>query len=371
MDQFHDIRPYNDDEVVGVLENLINTPDFINTIISFRFPSCPGFLQTPLSFAVKWGLKRQVANIKGVDDLQVRTARYMERMIKTTTTHVEYRGVDKLEKGTGYLFISNHRDIAMDPAFVNYGLFLAGIDTVRVAIGDNLLRRPFVSDLMRLNKSFIVKRSVAGVREMMMAFGQLSDYINHSITEENCNIWIAQKEGRAKDGVDKTDPAIIKMFYMSKKKTSSFPDAMKELNIVPVSISYEYDPCALDKAAELVEKSTTGEYKKAEFEDIDSIKNGIVGQKGKVVVTFGDVLSDGYDTPEELVAEIDRQIIGNYAIHPTNKAAAAIIESKGSTDSAFSDYIKNCPEELRETVLSMYANPLMQQLKQNTTKEQM
>ncbi|MFT2110318.1 1-acyl-sn-glycerol-3-phosphate acyltransferase [Marinomonas sp. 2405UD68-3] len=369
MDQFHDIRPYNDDEVVGVLENLINTPDFISTIIGFRFPSCPAFLQTPLSWVVKWVLRRQVANINGVDDLQIRTASYMARMIKTTTTNVEYRGVEKLRKGTGYLFISNHRDIAMDPAFVNYGLFMAGIDTVRVAIGDNLLRRPFVSDLMRLNKSFIVKRSVAGVREMMLAFGQLSDYINHSITQENCNIWIAQKEGRAKDGLDKTDPAIIKMFYMSKKKKSSFPDAMKELNIVPVSISYEYDPCALDKAAELVEKSTTGEYEKAEFEDIDSIKNGIVGQKGNVVVTFGDVLTDGYDTPDELVAEIDRQIIENYAIHSTNKAAAALLDSQNPTDPDFSEYMKSCPESLRKTVLTMYANPLIQQLKQNTIKE--
>ncbi|WP_191601921.1 1-acyl-sn-glycerol-3-phosphate acyltransferase [Marinomonas algicola] len=369
MDQFHDIRPYNDDEVVEVLERLINTPDFINTIIGFRFPRWPAVLHTPLAMAVKWVLRRQVSKISGVYDFQSRIASYMARMIKMTTTSVEYRGLDKLQKDKGYLFISNHRDIAMDPAFVNYGLYLSGFDTVRIAIGDNLLRRPFVSDLMRLNKSFIVKRSVAGVREMMAAFGQLSNYINHSVTDERCNIWIAQKEGRAKDGLDKTDPAIIKMFYMSKKKIATFPDAMKDLNIVPVSISYEYDPCALDKAAELVEKSTTGEYEKAEFEDIDSIKNGIVGQKGKVIVTFGDVLVNGYDTPDELVAEIDRQIISNYAIHPTNRSAVAMLESKGGIDPEFDAYIKACPESLRETVLNMYANPLVQQLNQNRDKE--
>ncbi|MCZ2722479.1 1-acyl-sn-glycerol-3-phosphate acyltransferase [Marinomonas sp. 15G1-11] len=369
MDQFHDIRPYNDNEVVEVLERLINTPDFINTIISFRFPSWPQFMHKPLVMAVKWQLRRQLSNISDVYDFQRRIAGYMERMIKTTTTSVEYRGVDKLEKGKGYLFISNHRDIAMDPAFINYGLYLSDFDTVRVAIGDNLLRRPFVSDLMRLNKSFIVKRSVAGVREMMAAFGQLSNYINHSITEERCNIWIAQKEGRAKDGLDKTDPAIVKMFYMSKKKMASFPDAMKDLNIVPVSISYEYDPCALDKAAELVEKSTTGEYEKAEFEDIDSIKNGIVGQKGKVIVTFGDVLTNGYDTPDELVTEIDRQIIGNYAIHSTNKSAMSMLEGAGEVDPEFDAYMALCPEPLRETVLKMYANPLIQQLSQSINKE--
>ena len=364
MDQFHDIRPYNDDEVAEVLANLINKPDFIHTIIGFRIPNLPKVLRAPLALAVKLVLKRQIAKIHNVHDFQTRVASYMERMIKTTTTNVEYRGIEKLQKGVGYLFISNHRDIAMDPAFVNYGLFLAGLNTVRIAIGDNLLSRPFVSDLMRLNKSFIVKRSANGIREKMAAFGQLSAYINHSITNDHCSLWIAQKEGRAKDGLDKTDPAIIKMFYMNKKKQSSFMDAMQELNIVPVSISYEYDPCAMDKAAELHEKSTTGNYQKSEFEDIDSIKNGIVGQKGKVIVTFGDVLQAGFATPDELVTEIDRQIIGNYAIHSTNAAALAMQQGQPCTDSVFETYMEACPAELRETVLAMYANPAIQQRQQ-------
>lgn len=364
MDQFHDIRPYNDDEVVGVLNNLVDTPDFINTIIDFRFAGWPKLLRAPLAFAVKIALKRQVSGINNVHDFQMRVAGYMERMIKTTTSDVEYRGLEKLEKGVGYLFLSNHRDIAMDPAFVNYGLYLAELNTVRIAIGDNLLRRPFVSDLMRLNKSFIVKRSVNGIREMMAAFAQLSGYITHSLTKDQCNIWIAQKEGRAKDGVDQTDPALIKMLYMSQKKEKiSFPEAMAKLKIVPVSISYEYDPCAFDKARELYEKSTTGNYEKTEFEDIDSIKNGIVGKKGKVVVTFGDILKDGIDTPEELVAAVDRQIITNYAIQGSNKAALAIEQGLPSTDSAFATYLESCPQDLRDTVIAMYANPLKQQMK--------
>lgn len=364
MDQFHDIRPYNDSEVAEVLSNLVNTPDFINTIIGFRFAKWPTFLRAPLAFCVKQALKRQISNISNVHEFQTRVAGYMERMIKTTTTNVEYRGIDKLDKSMGYLFLSNHRDIAMDPAFVNYGLYSAGLNTVRIAIGDNLLRRPFISDLMRLNKSFIVKRSANGIREMMAAFGQLSAYISESLMKEQANIWIAQKEGRAKDGLDQTDPAIIKMFYMSQKKLKTpFSEAMANLKIVPVSISYEYDPCAFDKAQELHQKSTTGSYEKAEFEDIDSIKNGIVGQKGKVVVTFGDVMKDGFETPEEFVAEVDRQIITNYAIQPTNEAAFALQQGLPSTDSAFSSYLERCPEELKETVLSMYANPLKQQQK--------
>ena len=364
MDQFHDIRPYNDNEVAEVLNNLVETPDFINTIIGFRFAKWPKVFHGPLSFIVKLALKRQISGISNVHEFQMRVAGYMERMIKTTTSNVEYRGIEKLDKSQGYLFLSNHRDIAMDPAFVNYGLYMAGLNTVRIAIGDNLLRRPFVSDLMRLNKSFIVKRSANGIREMMAAFGQLSAYISESLMKEQTNIWIAQKEGRAKDGLDQTDPAIIKMFYMSQKKEKiPFSSAMANLKIVPVSISYEYDPCAFDKAQELYQKSTTGNYEKAEFEDIDSIKNGIVGQKGKVVVTFGDVMDDSFETPEEFVAEVDRQIITNYAIQSTNEAAYALQQGLPSTDSAFSSYLETCPENIRETVLAMYANPLKQQQK--------
>ena len=362
MDQFHDIRPYNDDEVAGVLQNLVNTPDFIDTIVGFKFTKWPQWTRGFLAMVVKHVLQKEVRKINDVHAFQMQVADYMERMIKTTTSNVEYRGIEKLAKNEGYLFLSNHRDIAMDPAFVNYGLYLNGLDTVRLAIGDNLLRRPFVSDLMRLNKSFIVKRSVNGVREMMAAFGQLSDYITHSLTQEHCNIWIAQKEGRAKDGLDQTDPAIIKMFFMSQKKQKvAFPEAMQNLKIVPVSISYEYDPCAFDKARELHEKSTTGSYQKAEFEDIDSIRKGIVGRKGKVIVTFGDVIDHNCATPDEMVAEVDRQIIGSYAIQSTNEAALKMLNGEPTGDSVFDEYMTTCPEELRETVLHMYANPLIQQ----------
>ena len=175
-------------------------------------------------------------------------------MISTTTTKVEFSGLEKLTADQNYLFISNHRDIAMDPAFVNWGLHQQGLDTVRIAIGDNLLKKPFVSDLMRLNKSFIVKRSAKGVREMMAAFKALSGYIKHSLSVEKQSIWIAQKEGRAKDGNDQTDPAILKMLYMNGKgQKLAFSEYMTGLNIVPVSISYEYDPNDVAKANEIAQ----------------------------------------------------------------------------------------------------------------------
>lgn len=361
MDPFHDIRPYQDEEVAEVLNGLVNNSGFLDTIIGFRFPSCPKVAKSVLRILVRWSLRRQVKDINSIHDFQKKVADYMEKMIKTTTSEVEYRGIDKLKPDVGYLFISNHRDIAMDPAFVNYGLYLHGLDTVRIAIGDNLLRRPFVSDLMRLNKSFIVKRSANGVREMMAAFAQLSNYITHSITKDQSNLWIAQKEGRAKDGLDKTDIAIIKMFYMSMKKQCSFAEAMQMLNIVPVSISYEYDPCGFDKANELYQTSLNGAYEKSEFEDIDSIKNGIVGRKGKVVVSFGDQITNNVETPEDLVAEIDRQIVNQYSIHSSNESAYKILNNEAVDDSVFLEYLESCPAELKSTLVQMYANPVIQQ----------
>ncbi|MDF5295506.1 1-acyl-sn-glycerol-3-phosphate acyltransferase, partial [Vibrio parahaemolyticus] len=175
--------------------------------------------------------------------------------LNKTTDGVTFSGLDKLDKNTSYLFVSNHRDIAMDPALVNYGLYQSGHRTVRIAIGDNLLKKPCATELMRLNKSFIVKRSAKAPREMMKALGQLSSYIKHSLDTGN-SIWIAQKEGRAKDGNDFTDPAILKMFHVEgRKQKISFGEYTRSLKIVPVSIAYENDPCDIAKAKELYEKA--------------------------------------------------------------------------------------------------------------------
>ena len=145
-----------------------------------------------------------------------------------------YTGVEQLKSGTAYLFLANHRDIVMDPAFVNYAVYHAGLPTPRIAIGDNLLQKPFVSDLMRLNKSFIVHRSITGRKEKMAAYNLLSAYINHSIRNDCQSIWIAQAEGRAKDGDDRTESAILKMFHVS-RKDEPFAEVIQSLNLTPVS----------------------------------------------------------------------------------------------------------------------------------------
>ncbi|WP_028864733.1 1-acyl-sn-glycerol-3-phosphate acyltransferase [Psychromonas aquimarina] len=359
-DKFSDIRPYNDDEIQPAIQRVINSDEFMDAIISFRFSKIAkfaGFLLKPLLrryFLYKWG------NINSIDDMQQVVGGYMEHMIASTTTKFSYSGLENLDPTQNYLFVSNHRDIAMDPAFVNWALFSENFKTVRIAIGDNLLSKPFVSDLMRMNKSFIVKRSISGVREMMKALSHLSDYIFSSLQEES-SIWIAQKEGRAKDGFDKTEPAIVKMFYVNgKKKKIAFSDYIRQLNIVPVAVSYEFDPCDKQKAQELYDKAELGEYKKSKYEDIESIVSGIIGQKGHVHVAFGKALEDEFDDAEAVALEIDKQIYQNYHLHPSNLIAAEHC-SETITDGhkeAFAQRLQTIKPELQETVLKMYSNPV-------------
>src|SRR5690606_22800550 len=284
MDQFQDIRPYHDDEVRPVLDGLIANPDFIAALGRFSFPrlyrSAPGMVQMLVKQRLKW----QMRNVKDVASMQRVIAIYMDQMIETTTSKLTHSGLDDLPRDKTYLFVSNHRDIAMDPGFVNYMLYHAGFDTVYIAIGDNLLKRPFVTDLMRLNKSFIVRRGLKG-RELLKSSKLLSEYIHHCI-ESRHNVWIAQREGRAKDGVDRTDTALLKMLAMA-KKSEGFQQALNSLHIVPVAISYEFDPCDALKADELYQKETTGTFQKTEQSDIHSIVTGLVGFKGHVHVAFG------------------------------------------------------------------------------------
>jgi 1-acyl-sn-glycerol-3-phosphate acyltransferase len=359
-DRFSDIRPYNDDEIQPAIQRVINSDEFIDAIVSFRFSKIAkftGFLLKPLLrqyFLYQW------RSINSIDELQKVVGGYVQHMIDSTTTKFTYSGLENLDADKNYLFVSNHRDIAMDPSFVNWALFTENFKTVRIAIGDNLLSKPFSSDLMRMNKSFIVKRALKAPREMMKAVLQLSDYIFSSLQSDS-SIWIAQREGRAKDGHDKTEPAIIKMFYMNgKKKKIAFNDYIKQLNIVPVAVSYEFDACDKHKAQELFDKAQTGEYKKSEFEDIESIVRGIIGQKGHVHVAFGKALDEDFEDPEQVANAIDQQIYQNYYLHPSNFIAAKQnLDTVSETDKAtFEQRLQGMAPELQETVLKMYANPV-------------
>ena len=245
---------------------------------------------------------------------------------------------------------------------MSYGLDQQGLETARVAIGDNLLQKPYVSDIMRLNKSFVVKRSATGVREKMKAYMDLSTYIDQSVHTGH-NIWIAQREGRAKDGIDATDAAVMKMLYMSKKKSGqSYADYINSLHIVPVSIAYEFDPCDKAKACELAALASSGEYVKAKFEDMTSIVKGILGYKGKVHITFGELLEGQFNTPEEIAIAIDSSIAKNYQLHCTNLAAHAIsVGQSHPSEDALHQRFADLTAKQQEYALAMYANPVLRQ----------
>ncbi|MFW7526112.1 1-acyl-sn-glycerol-3-phosphate acyltransferase [Vibrio ostreicida] len=360
-DPFVEIRPYSDEEIPAAINRLIHDEEFISAILQHRFENHAKWFKAIMSPMVKVYLKMKWAKLDSVEAIQLEVKKYLEKALNTTTQGVTYSGLDKLDKTTSYLFVSNHRDIAMDPALVNYGLHQSEHKTVRIAIGDNLLKKPCATELMKLNKSFIVKRSSKGPREMMKSLGILSGYIKHSLDTGN-SIWIAQREGRAKDGNDFTDPAILKMFHVEgRKQKLAFSDYIQSLRIVPVSISYENDPCDSAKALELYEKATHGRYDKSEFEDIDSIVQGIIGNKGRVHVAFGDVIKDSFETPEALAEELDRQIHHHYKLFPINQLAAGNQDVSQQVKDVLSDKLDNLPLEARPYLIDSYANPVKNQ----------
>jgi 1-acyl-sn-glycerol-3-phosphate acyltransferase len=359
QDPFKDIRPYYDYEVEAVLQNLLYDNEFISAVTQYQFPSLPPWISKLIRPIVRIGLAREFGEIQSVKQFQRMVAKYMAKMIARSATRLSCSGMENLEDDEAYLFVSNHRDIAMDPAFVNWIHYQRDLPTVRVAIGDNLLSKPYISDLMRLNKSFIVKRSPKGPRQMIAAVTQLSAYIDHSI-QEGESVWIAQREGRAKNGNDKTDPALLKMFYMSQRKQRSFSEAIKRLHIVPVSISYEFDPCDQAKARELAAHEQDGVYEKGQHEDIESIVQGITGFKGAVHIHFGDVIVDEFDAPEVLAAEVDRQIHQNYFLHPSNYIAAGQCEKVTAQDQeAFEKRFTRLNQRESEIMRQMYAYPVV------------
>ncbi len=372
-DPYADIRPYRDDEVRAVLDRLLQDPECLGAIAAFRLPGLHRFLPAAARAVVGRALRRQLQDVRDVHGMQMVIKGYMQRMISGTSGGFTVSGLDKLDRDRAWLFISNHRDIAMDPAFTNFALNAGGHDTVRIAIGDNLLTKPWVSDLMRLNKSFSVKRSVSGPRELLAASRTLSAYIRHSLQQERAPVWIAQREGRAKDGIDRTEPAVIKMIGMSRRKADeSFGEHIASLGIVPVTISYELDPCDARKANELHQLALHGKYEKGEQEDVASIGLGITGQKGRVHVSFGTPLGSEFENADEVAAEIDRQVRADYCLHPTNLHAwrmlhagepsreaelESLYSEPGDIDrEAFDARIAAMPEEQRPYALRIYAN---------------
>ncbi len=378
MEKFDAIRPYRDEEIREVLERLLQDREFIESIANFFHPRLSSVLPSPMRWLAQNKLRTQLNDVYDVRSMQDVIAGYMDKMIHDTTTKLTHSGMENLEKGRNYLFISNHRDITMDPAFVNYMLYHAGYETLQIAIGDNLLKKPFVTDLMRLNKSFIVQRSLKG-RELLQALKTLSEYIHHCI-HSGQNVWIAQREGRAKDGIDKTDPALLKMLAMGRRELS-LGDSLSELHLVPVAISYEFDACDILKAEELHAIEKDGSFTKNEQTDIHSIVTGMIGFKGHVHVAFGSELRINSDEPESIAGLIDEQILKNYHLSDANYIAAEMLKEKGElfepaldgvikekiiskeARAVFLERISKTQPALMKHLLFGYANPLINKLK--------
>ena len=360
MDKFEEIRPYNDNEVQSKLHELASDKDVINAFLHSRGYRSHIF-NSFLSLFISIYLKRRFKKIKSVDQYQNMYEKIMDDVIKDTCENFQYSGLNNLQPNRSYLFISNHRDITLDPAFLNLALHKNNFSTVNIAVGSNLMDQKWAADLMRLNKSFIIPRTGSSKREIYRSLNNVSEFIYEKLKIENESIWIAQREGRAKDGMDITDPAILKMIHLVKRKDISISSYFNEMRVIPVSISYEFDPNDLNKALEIYKKQQDGFYKKEVMEDLESISRGISGFKGSVILKIGKQINFIHDSYEAVADEITKQISNQFHNHSTNIDARSIIQNKInlSDNIYFSERLKNQPEGVIKIMLSQYANSVL------------
>ena len=367
-DPFAEIRPLSNAEAPDVFRRLVHDKELVETIAIWRFPMPYRAWRSAARFMARIWLKLAAGQLSTVEDLQNLIAPNLARIIQKTS-RFSVSGAEKLDLGQPRVYLSNHRDIAMDPAYANYALHRAGAKTLAVAIGDNLLSKPWVADLMRLNKSFVVKRNVNGPRALLAATKLLSGYIRQAVSEDWQPVWIAHREGRAKDGRDLTEPAVIKMLTLSRRRGESPEAVLSELGIVPLIISYELDPCDALKAAEL---AAGDDYVKTEFEDVASIATGITGEKGCVHLHFGEPIAPDLDVAS-VVAAIDEQMVRHYRLYGTNvwaweQLSGEVLPDKldvqpGSISrQSFEARLDAVPETHRQQLLRMYANPVTRAL---------
>ena len=373
MTDFDDIRPYLDHEVPDAMHRLLRDTEFLDFISRHLAPRMRRVVPGLVRFLVSRYLISRTRGITDIDGLQRYEARYARSLVARTTTSLTVSGLDDLPKNHPHLFISNHRDIAGDSMLLNYVLFQAGLGTVHIAVGDNLVQRRFATDLMRLNKSFFIKRSETGARKIYAAMKQSSAYIHHAMSEGD-SIWIAQSEGRAKDGLDTTDPAVIKMFALAHNKRP-LSELLPEINLVPLAISYEYDPCDMMKARELHEIEQHGHYEKPPNEDLISLATGLGGFKGHVHLAFGTPISGDLDA-DQIATEVDRQVVAGLKAYPINHWAfselavqhggeyAEFLPAANAIKSSVNDGVaeeryQRCPEAHRPFWLASYGNLLL------------
>ena len=374
---FEEIRCYPDEEVHKVLSRLIDEKQFIN-VLSTVYPLMPKDVlkQRLLSFNDKYSFQKEMVYP------------FLQYLEANMTKGIKLQGIEKIDKSKPYLYISNHRDIILDSAFLCGKLIEQKMDTVEIAIGDNLLIFPWIEDLVRVNKSFIVKRGLSA-RQVLESSQRLSAYINYTINEKQQSIWIAQREGRAKDSNDRTQESLLKMFNMN--GTAGFTENISQLNICPLSISYEYDPCDYLKAKELFLRHLNPDFKKHPMDDLLNMQTGVMGYKGSVIYQItGEIQNELKEIAVQtsnrneqitLTAElIDKRIHSGYTIFAVNKIAYDLLLSDNRFEKEYSTMEKldferylslqiakiDIPDKdedfLMKRLLEMYANPLINHL---------
>lgn len=377
MQDFDAIRPYRDEEVPSVVQRLTREPGFIRGAAILALPRLWHRWPHLAEALVRVPFRLRARRIRSVRDVQDLVSRYVERMIAQTMTEFIVTGREALLPDENYLFVSNHRDIVLDSCLLSYALHQGGLKTPRSAVGDNLFSHPVAAELMRLNKSFVVERNASGAKAAYAALLRTSAYIRHSM-ETGHSVWLAQREGRSKDGYDRTDGALVKMLALAYRKEGlPLGTVIERLRVVPMAISYELDPCDSFKARELLETERAGHYEKRPGDDQRSIIAGIRGFKGRVQLAFGEPLAGAElaDDADAVTAALDRAIVGNLRVFPTHREAARRLgEAEGCTQSpgsasamdpasrsaldALDDHLRRVTTDEQPYVLHQYANVL-------------
>ena len=353
------IEPYTDKEVKSVLKNLLNDETFSNFIKNNLNTSTSKFLSIPgSSFLVMQLFKSKIKNINSIDQFQDQVKIVLKNIVKQTINSFETSGLESLDKSKPYLFIGNHRDITLDSALCNFSLDSVGLETTFNAIGDNLVSIGWMGDLLRLNKSFVISRTGDSKKEIYTNLLKASEFIKEKLHSGN-HVWIAQKQGRSKDGLDKTDPAVLKMLHIALRKECTFEELTNYYNIIPCSVSYEIDPLAKEKAKQL-----QGESSKNENDDISHIFKGVMEFKGNVSLRFAQQLSGAFN-PEELAQKIDSSILDNYKLWDTNLYAYEFLEGNvddnkyPAASKYFNDLRATMTNEDLKYIMIQYANPVL------------
>lgn len=373
MSKFDSIRPYYDAEVNAAICDSVNHP-MMKAIMSFTFPDVDDEV---------W--KNQLRKTHSIRDFQCNFIyESIQMVLQKSSEGLTTSGFEKLEKNTSYLFISNHRDIILDTSLLNVSLFDHGLVMTASAIGDNLVKKDFLLKLSKMNRNFLVQRGLPP-RELLQSSKLMSEYIAQLLLRENRSVWIAQREGRTKDGNDATHTGVLKMLGMGSDE-KNLMDYFRKLKIVPVSISYEYDPTDYLKMPRILAEANDEIYIKEKNEDFITLLSGIIGQKKRIHIHVGEILDKEFDVIEAendntnkqiqaLAQVIDDSILQSYKLWPTNYIAYDLLNKTEKFSHLYTENEKSLFERrlemkidasndtLRESFLAMYANPVVNKFK--------